>query len=142
VAVAARPDRPVAGVSYPRNLSEFVRRLKSGDYTLVPAPVADEWYADMVVRGEWLWPVRITDDPATGYERFRLDGLDGEATGIVISFDAQGDRALVTSGDHVVWHTADGHHIFVDDVEQFGATIDPALRGVQQTHTAAGVSDR
>ena len=108
----------------------LTRANKDGAYTVVPPAVVDEWFADMTLRDEWLWPVREADDPQTGNERFRFDTASGERTALSVEYDAHMRDALIPTSSGTVQHRADGRRLPPTALRQFGAVPDPNLPGI------------
>lgn len=113
-----------------RGTTAITRPTKDGVYTAVPPAVVDEWFADMTLRNEWLWPVKESSDPTTGDQRFRFDEPDGRPTGLSVEYDSSDEEGLIPAATGTVSHIADGRLISVAQLERLGATVDPTLPGI------------
>lgn len=122
-----------------RGTTALTRTTKNGAYSAVPPAVVDEWFADMTVRNQWLWPVQESNDPTTGYERFRFDQPDGRKTGLVIEYDPAADVALIVTTAGAVSHSAGGRRVSAAQLEGLGAKVDPMLAGIKLPNAASVV---
>lgn len=99
--------------------SALVRASKDASYTYVPAAVVDEWYADMAVSHEWLWPEVVAEDNSTGETTFVFVSNSGDTSINNVRFSEPLNAALIDGPDgSVIEHTSFGRRMSVAEFER------------------------
>lgn len=80
-------------------------------YVLVPPAVADEWFAELLLRNEWIWVTHDADDPATGYETFHFwAGRSGKLLRTIRVNPSTGE-ALIEMPQEIVSHLSEARRL-------------------------------